>query len=89
VLLFPDELAPFALQNRQGRSPFVIICDHAGRLLPRVVGKLGLAEAQRDALEVSKRRRFEEGDPYFVSLSKEWGQGVRAVFKALPEPQWK
>jgi putative proteasome-type protease len=43
---------------------------------------------ERDALVVRKRRRFEEGDPYFVTLSKQWSEGVREVFKRLPEPQW-
>jgi putative proteasome-type protease len=43
---------------------------------------------ERDALEVRKRRRFEQGDPYFVALSKKWSEGVRAAFKELPEPQW-
>ena len=41
---------------------------------------------ERDALEVRKRRRFEEGDPYFSTLSTKWAEGVRAVFKGLPEP---
>jgi putative proteasome-type protease len=44
---------------------------------------------ERDALEVRKRRRFEQGDPYFEALSREWSEGVRTVFKGLPEPQWK
>jgi putative proteasome-type protease len=43
---------------------------------------------ERDSLVVSKRRRFEQGDPYFGALSKEWSEGVRAVFKGLPEPGW-
>jgi putative proteasome-type protease len=43
---------------------------------------------ERDSLVVSKRRRFEPGDPYFGALSKEWSEGVRAVFKGLPEPGW-
>lgn len=43
---------------------------------------------ERDALVVKKRRRFEEGDPYFAALSKKWSEGVRAAFKELPEPQW-
>ncbi|HZL16364.1 MAG TPA: peptidase [Polyangia bacterium] len=42
----------------------------------------------RDALVVKKRRRFEQGDPYFDALSKKWSEGVRAAFKELPEPQW-
>jgi putative proteasome-type protease len=43
---------------------------------------------ERDALVVKKRRRFEQGDPYFGALSKKWSEGVRAAFKELPEPQW-
>ena len=44
---------------------------------------------ERDTLEVRKRRRFEPGDPYFGALSQEWSEGVRAVFKRLPDPRWK
>jgi len=43
---------------------------------------------ERDSLEVRKRRRFEPGDPYFSALSKEWSEGVRTVFKQLPELEW-
>jgi putative proteasome-type protease len=43
---------------------------------------------ERDSLEVRKRRRFEQDDPYFGALSKQWSEGVRAVFKQLPEPKW-
>ncbi len=43
---------------------------------------------ERDSLEVRKRRRFEPGDPYFSALSKEWSEGVRTVFKQLPELKW-
>jgi putative proteasome-type protease len=44
---------------------------------------------ERDSLEVRKRCRFEEGDPYFGALSKQWSDGVREVFKRLPEPLWR
>jgi putative proteasome-type protease len=43
---------------------------------------------QRDSLEVRLRRRFNPGDPYFTALSKEWSEGVRTVFKQLPEFKW-
>jgi len=43
---------------------------------------------ERDTLAVRKRRRFVPGDPYFAELSKEWSDGVREVFKRLPEPVW-
>src|SRR5882757_2643232 len=38
---------------------------------------------ERDSLKIGMRRRFEQGDTYFTALSKEWSEGVRAVFKLL------
>jgi putative proteasome-type protease len=49
---------------------------------------IDLACYERDSLELKRRRRFEQGDPYFSALGKEWGEGVRAVFGQLPEPNW-
>ena len=43
---------------------------------------------ERDSLEVKWRRRFDEGDAYFTALSDEWGDGVRQVFRDLPELRW-
>ncbi len=42
MLLSPDEVAPLEVQGPDGPSPFFIICDHAGRLIPRLLGSLGL-----------------------------------------------
>jgi predicted N-formylglutamate amidohydrolase len=47
VLLSPDDASPFDVQGRAGGSAFFLICDHAGRLLPRALGTLGLSEAER------------------------------------------
>jgi putative proteasome-type protease len=38
-----------------------------------------------DSLEVGMQRRFDDGDPYFTSLSKQWRDGVREVFARLPD----
>jgi putative proteasome-type protease len=43
---------------------------------------------ERDSLQIRKRRRLDQGDAYFASLSKEWSEGVRTVFKQLPELPW-
>ena len=43
---------------------------------------------ERDSLEVKMRRRFEEGDSYFIALSKEWSDGTRQVFRHLPDLHW-
>jgi predicted N-formylglutamate amidohydrolase len=45
-LLAEDEPAPFAVSNEDGRSPFFIACDHAGKRLPRRLGKLGLPDSE-------------------------------------------
>jgi putative proteasome-type protease len=43
---------------------------------------------ERDSFEVKRRRRFEPGDPYFTALGAKWREGVRTVFKQLPELAW-
>lgn len=41
-----------------------------------------------DTLHARRRRRFDQGDEYFSALSGQWRDGVRGVFKQLPELQW-
>ncbi len=43
---------------------------------------------ESDSLEVRRRRRFDHGDPYFMELSAEWGEGTRQVFRQLPDLRW-
>ena len=45
-LLGEDEPRPFDLAGRDALSPFVIACDHAGRRLPRSLGRLGLSAVE-------------------------------------------
>jgi predicted N-formylglutamate amidohydrolase len=45
-LLADDEPAPFSVEHEHGTSPFVLICDHAGRRIPRQLGTLGVAESE-------------------------------------------
>jgi predicted N-formylglutamate amidohydrolase len=45
-LLAPDELAPVSVHNADGQSPFLLVADHAGNLIPRALGRLGVAEAE-------------------------------------------
>jgi len=44
-LLAPDEPQPVTVTNEGGRSPFVIVADHAGKYLPRRLQMLGLQQA--------------------------------------------
>jgi putative proteasome-type protease len=40
---------------------------------------------ERDSLKLVTRHRFEQADAYFNSLSEQWREGVRAVFRQLPD----
>jgi putative proteasome-type protease len=39
---------------------------------------------ERDSLRIRIRHRFAPGDAYFATLSREWSEGVRTVFRSLP-----
>jgi predicted N-formylglutamate amidohydrolase len=45
-LLTADDPAAFTLQRPQGHSEFVLVCDHASRLIPKSLGSLALDETQ-------------------------------------------
>jgi predicted N-formylglutamate amidohydrolase len=46
-LLAPDEPLPVRVLRPDGTSDFVLAADHAGRLIPRALGDLGLDEVER------------------------------------------
>ena len=45
-LLAANEPAPVTVYNADGESPFVLVADHAGNIMPRALGHLGIAEAE-------------------------------------------
>lgn len=46
-LLAQDEAVPVTVLNEAGKSPFLLTADHAGRVIPRALGDLGVSEAER------------------------------------------
>ena len=46
LLLGDDDVPPVLEDNTAGRSPFLLTCDHFGRILPRRLGDLGLPESE-------------------------------------------
>jgi predicted N-formylglutamate amidohydrolase len=46
AILLEGEESPLIVVNGRGTSPYVLICEHAGNLLPRALGSMGLAEAE-------------------------------------------
>lgn len=43
-----DEPPPFSLVNATGRSPYLLLCDHASNRIPRRLGSLGLVADDLD-----------------------------------------
>jgi predicted N-formylglutamate amidohydrolase len=48
-LLSPGDPDPVIVSGQGADSPFLIVCDHAGRATPRALGRLGLPEAAFEA----------------------------------------
>ena len=46
LLLGPHDVPPVHEYNDSGRSPFLLTCDHYGRLIPKALGDLGLPESE-------------------------------------------
>src|ERR1700681_3533696 len=46
LLLGSEDVPPILEHNAAGRSPFLLTCDHYGRLIPRMLGDLGLPAAE-------------------------------------------
>ena len=46
LLLGGEDVPPVREFNIAGRSPFLLTCDHYGRLIPRALGDLGLPESE-------------------------------------------
>ncbi|MGF7162054.1 putative N-formylglutamate amidohydrolase [Rhodoligotrophos appendicifer] len=47
--LLEGEDGPVVVVNRDGASPFVLVCEHAGNRIPKALGRLGLADADLSA----------------------------------------
>ena len=45
-LLAADDPAPVSVYNAGGKSPFLLVADHAGNSIPRALVRLGVAEAE-------------------------------------------
>ena len=43
---------------------------------------------EKDALRVTLRRRYTEGDPYFSQISGFWSTGLLRVFAEVPDVSW-
>jgi putative proteasome-type protease len=49
---------------------------------------IDLVQYENDQLKLHRRHRFEVGDADFEALSRQWSEGVRSVFRQLPDVRW-
>lgn len=48
-----------------------------------------LALYDRDSLVLSRQLRFKMNTPYYASLRKQWGEGLKRLFTELPRFDWE
>ena len=48
----PGDPAPVTVRNENGASPLLIVADHAGKMIPRALGDLGVSEAENRARHI-------------------------------------
>lgn len=49
---------------------------------------LDLMIYRTDSLHADCKQRLTEHDPYYASVRKGWGEGLKAVFSSIPNPDW-
>ena len=49
---------------------------------------IDLACYLKDSLNLTDTYQIREDDPCFRAISRGWGEGLRQVFSALPDPEW-
>ncbi len=71
-LLDPDEPPAYEIARGDGASPFLVVCDHASRRIPRSLGNLGLGEA-----DLASHIAWDIG---ILGVSRRLAQALRAFF---------
>jgi putative proteasome-type protease len=83
-----DRVITPAVGLREAAKCVLVSFDSTMRSNLSVAPPIDLLVYERDSLAVNKRRRFAAGDPYLSDLSARWSDGVRTVFKQLPDLEW-
>ena len=46
LLLGPGDPPPFSIYNAKGRTPLLLLCDHASKAVPQALGDLGIPDSE-------------------------------------------
>jgi putative proteasome-type protease len=53
-----------------------------------VAAPIDLMIYRTDSLKSECKKRLTETDPYYLTIRKGWGEGLKQVFSELPSPDW-
>ena len=84
-----DRVVRVGTPLKQVAKAFLVSFDSTMRSNLTVGLPIDLLAYQRDALRVTLRRRFVQGDIYFSEISGIWSQGLRRAFAEVPEVPWE
>jgi len=74
---------------KQVAKAFLVSFDSTMRSNLTVGLPIDLLAYERDALRVTLRRRFGQGDKYFSEISGIWSAGLRRAFAEVPDLPWE
>jgi len=84
-----DRVVHAAVPLKQVAKAFLVSFDSTMRSNLTVGLPIDLLAYERDALRVTLRRRFAQGDKYFSEISGIWSAGLRRAFAEVPEVPWE
>ena len=84
-----DRVVRSATPLKQVAKAFLVSFDSTMRSNLTVGLPIDLLAYERDALRVTLRRRFVQGDKYFSEISGIWSAGLRRAFGEVPEVPWE
>ena len=84
-----DRVVRRATPLKQVAKAFLVSFDSTMRSNLTVGLPIDLLAYERDALRVTMRRRFLNGDTYFSEISGIWSAGLRRAFAEVPEVPWE
>jgi putative proteasome-type protease len=83
-----DRVVTFDTPLKEVAKCFLVSFESTMRSNLSVGLPIDLMGYEIDSLKVTHRRRYEEGDPYFATISGFWSTGLLRVFAEVPDISW-
>jgi putative proteasome-type protease len=83
-----DRVVRFETPMKEVAKAFLVSFDSTMRSNLTVGLPIDLIAYERNALRVTMRRRFVQGDGYFSKISGAWSAGLRRAFTEVPDVPW-